>query len=254
MINLKYFLLQLSLFQIITEKIEFNPKTNKIEIFLNKTELIYFADTRSSNFSNLLLIEKHSWLYLTGDDFVFRLNSQNISDQAGFKERRTPTTNKAATTTNNNNINSIRLLIHRKSRSDLIVCGTNLGKSHTYDLKEADLSFQVEYNGRYLCPSVVDEHLNLGLITKSLGANLMFSALWLDAYSYGIFRKDVEYNGHFLRTLNSTKWLWEPIFVSLIDHEQFVFCFFTEFDGFRRVSRVARVCKNDQGVFLNDNC
>lgn len=228
---------------------------HRIECVLDESELKQsFSDARSGNFSNLLLYEQSEWLFLTGDDFVFRLDSRNINDSTSARERRTPITNKAAANEQQRNPNSIRLLIHRKSHSDLIVCGTNAGKSHIYDLKEADLSFQVEYNGRYLCPSS-DVHPNLGVITRALGAKLMFSALWIDDDTkYGLFRKDVEYNGHFLRTLDSKKWLWEPRFVSLIDFEQFVFCFFTELDsdGSIRVARIARVCKNDQGISFED--
>lgn len=245
--------------KIAMEKIQIN-KAGQIEIFMRSKELNVFTDSRSGNFSNMLLFEKHNWLFFTGNDFVYRLNSLNISDLFSLRERHTP-----ATTSNNKDIldltaskqskaNTLRLLLHRKSHSDLIVCGTNLGKSHIYDLKQADLSFQIEYNGRYLCPSN-DNHSNLGLITKALGTNLMFSALWTDDTKYGIFRKDVEYNGHFLRTLDSTKWLWEPDFVALVDYKQFVFVFFTEKRdaiSSRRVSKVARLCKNDQGVFFED--
>lgn len=147
-------------------------------------------------------------------------------------------------------INSIRLLVHRKSQSDLIVCGTNLGRSHIYDLKVSDLSNQIEYNGQYLCPSS-DSHTNVGLIGQSLGASLMFSALWLNDSHYGLFRKDVEYNDHFLKTIDSNKWMWKPNFISLVEFDRFIYLFFTEIDEIdhqKRVSRIARVCKNDKGT------
>jgi hypothetical protein len=115
----------------------------------------------------------------------------------------------------------------------------------------------------------------------------MYSAVYLNdspssiygSFSrYGIFRKQIEINGHFVKTLFSPHWLWEPKFIGIEEDNNFVYIFFTEYsienfvrlnrghsndelskqllslnnstfiNGLKRVSRVARVCKKDSGV------
>jgi hypothetical protein len=172
--------------EINVEKIDLiSTSTNTFRISIEPSETLTYTHEQSSHFSNLLLLasKPNNWLYVTGHNYVMRLNALNINNtrDAVYKEREMLSTNKQAHMNAKKKTppNFIRLLLHRQPQSDLIVCGTNLGKSHIYDLKESDLSNRIEYNGRFLCPGSA-AHANLGLITKSTGTNPMFAALWLD--------------------------------------------------------------------------
>lgn len=226
-----------------------------LPIELTSDEYVWYENDNSGYYSNLLLI-RNEFLFVTGRNYVFKLNSKNISDRSGqYKERVVHATNKKVMRSNLTfgAENHLRLLLYRKSHGDLILCGTNLGKSHILDLKETDLSNHIEYNGEYLCPSD-KRHANLGLIAYSLGGHLMYSALWTDDQpgNYGIFRKNIEYNGkYFVRTMpGAREWLWDPHFISIVEYADYIYFFFTELsEEDERVSRVARVCKNDKGVW-----
>jgi hypothetical protein len=235
------------------------------------------------------MLIKNSFLYVTGTNFVFRLNSPNINDTSSefYKERLIYPTilnelngNEEASIQNKN---YVKFMSARQGINDLIVCGTNLGKPHVYDLKETDLSNQLEYNGNYLCPYLAN-YSSLGLISfdvnflkhQAIKKGIMFSAIWLTetpsqthgVFSrYGIFRKEIEFNRFFLRSHPSPAWLWEPEFVAILEDSFYVYYFFTEYsieefgkslnirnlsniknESLMRHSRVARVCKNDKGM------
>ena len=194
---------------------------------LNQSQLIYFNHSQSGFYSNLIL--KDQYLYLTGTDFVFKLNSNQINKQdIDYKERSLKPTNK-----NNishfKNHNFIKFLSPRDLTNDLIVCGTNLGKPHIYDLKESDLTNQLEYNGDYLCAGVDDlKSLNLIDLRGVSKYGVMYSGIWITELSsqaygifsrYGLFRKEIEINRHFLRSLFSPYWLWEPDFIQIMQDE-----------------------------------
>ncbi len=256
--------------------------------------LIYFEHNLSGNYSNMIL--KDEFLYLTGIDYVFKLNSLEINkkDEIIYKERNLKPTNKNENDMklSNKSHNYIKFLSARHLNNDLIVCGTNLGRPHIYDLKESDLTNQLEYNGDYLC-TPLETYASLNLIVDSnTGKNggLMYSAIRLteelsNKYGifsrYGLYRKEIEINKNFLRTLFNPYWLWEPAFISILNDSKYVFYFFTEisiehfkfkhpmFDLtqlnnlsqmslnnsnlFTRYARVARVCKNDRKTDKNND-
>jgi hypothetical protein len=118
---------------------------------------------------------------------------------------------------------------------------------------------------------------------------IMYSAVWLtnqltekNSFArYGIFRKEVETKENFIKTSPSVWWLWEPEFLSTYEDDKFVYFFFTEYSieafslqyrdnltdlnsgtmsreelnsrfDLRKVSRVARVCKNDRGMAVSN--
>ena len=227
---------------------------------------------------------------MTGTDYVFKINALEINqkDDTLYKERSLKPTNKNeafSSSIQDKNHNFIKYLAPRDLTKDLIVCGTNLGKPHIYDLKESDLSNQLEYNGDYLCAGAENQN-SLNLIDFQNGISkfgLMYSGIWLherlsQTYGifsrYGVFRKEIEINRHFARTLFSPHWLWEPEFVSITQDNKYIFYFFTEISiehfsfthsrfnlaslinlsnltlnsNLVRNARVARVCKNDRGV------
>jgi hypothetical protein len=263
----------------------------KNRVHFNQSELITLNHSQSGNYSNLLL--KKAWIYVAGTNHVFKLNAYNISDKRAdfYKERSFHATIKS-TSSNETLQNYIKLLMSRDSAKDLIICGTNLGRPHVYDIKETDLANSVELNGIYMCPGVADLK-NLGLISydgsslnnpKIKTKGIMYSAVWLTSESfnetnsqysrYGIFRKEIETKDNFIKTNPNVNWLWEPEFLSVIEDVNFVYFFLTEnsiedfsskyrenmtyFEQRRdlnqrlnisRVSRVARVCKTDQGMY-----
>jgi hypothetical protein len=236
------------------------------------------------------MILKDDFLYLSGTDYVFKLNSLEISkkDDYSYKERN------LKPTTKNDDINKkhnyIKFLTARHLKNDLIICGTNLGRPHIYDLKESDLTNQLEYNGDYLC-TPLDNYTSLNLIVDSNSGKtggLMYSAVRLTEESsptlgifarYGIYRKEIELNKNFLRTQFNPYWLWEPQFIHILNDFKYVYFFFTEisiehfkfkspmFDltqlnvlsqmnssnNMMRYARVARVCKNDRETNNNNN-
>jgi hypothetical protein len=253
--------------------------------------LISFKYEYNGSFSNLLL--KNEYLYIAGTNYVFRLNSKNISKhQNSYKERLINTTILTKNKTQSKNF--IKLINWRETNQDIIICGTNLGKPHLYDLNFFDLSNQLEYNGIYLCPGLMELN-NLGLITFDMNSKnskrsingIMYSAVWNNneinkkygIFSrYGIYRKEIEVNRGFLRTLYNPYWLWEPNFIAMLEDSSFVYVFFTEysieeyksrsiennsqlllenlskltidssFNSLVRYSRVASINKNDDGL------
>ena len=95
---------------------------------LNLENANIFKHELSSDFSNLLLIDES--LYLTGNDYVFCLNSSDIACSeayCGYKEKHIkPTTIHAS---GHNNVNFVKFLAYRENIADFIVCCTNKGSS-----------------------------------------------------------------------------------------------------------------------------
>lgn len=246
----------------------------KYPLLVDNEYLIEFNNkNHSSNFSNFYHYKDS--LYVTGTNYVFKLNFLNISD-------RSPSIYKEAFINPSNffHINStklknhIKLLIFRERSQDLIICGTNLGKPHIKDLNMNDFSSIVEFDGFYLCPGVED-HANLGYISyespgnsKSLTKGLMYSAIWKtdsniygDFLKYGIYRQEIDSRNKILKSFPDKIWLWEPNFISIIDYGDKIFYFFTEYSieeyflnkKLKRTSRAARVCKSDVGLESQKN-
>jgi hypothetical protein len=111
-----------------------------LKFFLTNEQFISFEHDYSDSFSNFFL--KDGYLFTTGTNYVFRLNAKNISRHHSlFKERLINTTYFTKNKTRSKNF--IKLLIWRETNHDIIICGTNLGKPHLYDLKFFDLSNQL---------------------------------------------------------------------------------------------------------------
>lgn len=242
--------------------------------------LLEFNDEhRSGNFSNFLYFNKS--LFVTGTNYVYKLNSVNISDKSwkSYKESFiNPSNNLYKNSSSMKNF--IKLMIYREKTQDLIICGTNLGKPHIKDLNVNDFSSIVEFDGHYLCPGIENSQ-NLGLISYENTLNsqlsnkgLMYSAIWKTnrvhktngIFSrYGIYRQEIDVASKTLKSLPDINWLWEPNFISIIDYKDKIYYFFTEFSIeefsetkiLKRISRVARVCKKDHGIrskkYLNLN-
>ncbi|CAF0703158.1 unnamed protein product [Brachionus calyciflorus] len=265
-------ILKLIIFMILNKFQEsFATKIIQNEISIEKEFLIEFYEpNKSGNYSNFLFFDHN--LYVTGTNYLFKLNALNISDKD-------PKFYKESLINPSNNLykdssmmkNFIKLLIFREKSKDLIICGTNLGKPHIKDLSVHDFSSIVEFDGHYLCPGIENSQ-NLGLISyenslnkKSSNKGLMYSAIWKTNRihkttgvfaRYGIYRQEIDLASNILKSLPDSSWLWEPNFIYILDYEDKVYYFFTEYSieefsetkRMKRVSRVARVCKNDQGL------
>ncbi|RMZ95941.1 Semaphorin-2A [Brachionus plicatilis] len=228
---------------------------------------------RSGNFSNFF--HYHDSLFVTGTNYVYKLNPLNISERNPNFYREVFINPSNHLSNNSKRLkNHIKLLIFRERSQDLIICGTNLGKPHIKDLNVKDFSSIVEFDGFYLCPGV-EEYKNLGHISyenpgnsKASTRGLMYSAIWktdTNIYGefarYGIYRQEIDLASKILKTLPDQNWLWEPDFISIIDHQDKIFYFFTEYSieefsltkKIKRISRVARVCKSDEGLKSQKN-
>jgi hypothetical protein len=109
---------------------------NKVD--LAESDLVKFSHGHSNDYSNMLLKNKH--LYLSGTNYVFKLNSLNISDKSAddYKERSIlPTIDLSHnhTSVRERAKNYVKFLGSSDFLNDLIICGTNLGRPHLYDLK-----------------------------------------------------------------------------------------------------------------------
>ncbi|KAK3105957.1 hypothetical protein FSP39_009544 [Pinctada imbricata] len=95
-------------------------------------------------------------------------------------------------------------------------------------------------------------HNSTGIIT-SHGDYISGTVVDITARDPVIYRALSPGNRPNLRTLDNSKWLNEPDFVSAYEIEDYVYFFFREVAveyincGKRRYSRIARVCKNDEG-------
>ena len=203
-------------------------------VVISEADLMKFENLNSSDYSNLLV--KNGWLYATGVSHVFRLYASRIDDSAKNSFNYINTTAKLESGSKRN---FITFLGSRDKFNDLVICGTNLGKPHIYDLNEADLSYQFEHDGIYLCPGV-ESFASLGLINyqnqaadkkQTIGHGVMYSGIWItsepsqkysDFSRYGIFRKNMEVNDQFARTLFSPRWLWVNL-PGLTTHSPFSF-------------------------------
>jgi hypothetical protein len=191
------------------------------------------------NYSNFVL-DGH-WLYASGLSYVLKLNASNISN---LNDHRVHSKFVNATTTRNNirlnqnatshPINHIKYLNIRPDSDALIICATNQGKPHIYDLKPDDLSYHFEHDGSYLCTGV-ESRRSVALISSPFKSattktktshHLMYSATWLTSDNtglfsrYGIYRKNIDVNDNFLRTMFSPHWLW--VFYFFFDFILFV--------------------------------
>jgi hypothetical protein len=117
-----FHLILMTSFVINSKSLMITTSPTNFEIFQHKIS--------TSHFKNIL---KHKqWLYITANNYVFKLNATNITDvsenttnSTSFKQRFIPPTHQ---NDNNSSINSIEHLSIRDSFNDLIICGTNLGR------------------------------------------------------------------------------------------------------------------------------
>lgn len=243
-------------------------------ILIDNQFLIEFKNvSQSGNFSNFYLYQNS--LYVTGTNYVFKLNFLNISDNNPNNYKEVFINPSNLFYKNSSELkNHIKLLIFRERSKDLIICGTNMGKPHIKDLNMNDFSSIVEFDGFYLCPGV-EGYKNLGYISyenpinsKSSTRGLMYSAIWKtdsniygEFFKYGIYRQEIDLASKILKTLPDINWLWEPNFISIIDYADKMFYFFTEYSieeysstkKLKRISRAARVCKSDMGLKSEKN-
>lgn len=143
--------------------------------------------------------------------------------------------------------NYIKLLAHRDN-NELLVCGTNAfnPSCHTYYTDNNATSFIIGGDSGIAKVSYSRTHKSTALYVR----DQLFTATFVDVEG----REPIIYSeshGSFIRTALNQAWLNEPDFVSTFEHIDKVYFVFRESvqdAAFgEKVSRIARVCKNDQG-------
>lgn len=130
--------------------------------------------------------------------------------------------------------------------SDLLVCGTNAFKPicRSYEIKRDSYVRRISQNGVGSCPFDPNHNSTALLVDHKLFAATVADTSGRDPL---IFRGMIRTEQH------DSRWLNEPDFVSTFDYEDKVYFVFREAAvenincGKAVFSRIARVCKNDEG-------
>ncbi|XP_038152872.1 semaphorin-4G [Cyprinodon tularosa] len=218
----------------------------------------------SQNYSTLLLEEEAGRLYVGGRGALYALNTSNISTSASLTLdwNVTPEQKKQCLNKGRNNqtecYNHIRFL-QRYNETHLYVCGTNAFRPLCAYIDTERFNFSSGFEeGRDRCPYDPAKGYTGLLIDGE-----MFSASQYEFRSSPDIRRNFPFPT--LRTEEApTRWLLEADFVgsvllkesinSSIGDDDKIYFFFTErsqeqiaYPSQSKVSRVARVCKNDWG-------
>ncbi|XP_035998009.1 semaphorin-4G [Fundulus heteroclitus] len=218
----------------------------------------------SQNYSTLLLEEEAGRLYVGGRGALYALNTSNISTSAdlAIDWNVTPEQKKQCLNKGRNNqtecYNHIRFL-QRYNETHLYVCGTNAFRPLCAYIDTERFNFSSGFEeGRDRCPYDPAKGFTGLLIDGE-----MFTASQYEFRSSPDIRRNFPFPT--LRTEEApTRWLLEADFVgsvllkesinSSIGDDDKIYFFFTErsqeqiaYPSQTKVSRVARVCKNDWG-------
>ncbi|MED6263907.1 hypothetical protein CHARACLAT_009442 [Characodon lateralis] len=218
----------------------------------------------SQNYSTLLLEEEAGRLYVGGRGALYALNTSNISTSANLTIdwNTTPEQKKQCLNKGRNNqtecYNHIRFL-QRYNETHLYVCGTNAFRPLCAYIATEGFNFSSGFEeGRDRCPYDPAKGYTGLLIDGE-----MFTASQYEFRSSPDIRRNFPFPT--LRTEEApTRWLLEADFVgsvllkesinSSIGDDDKIYFFFTErsqeqiaYPSQTKVSRVARVCKNDWG-------
>eukprot|EP00096_Caligus_rogercresseyi_P008260 TRINITY_DN267_c0_g1_i4.p1 TRINITY_DN267_c0_g1~~TRINITY_DN267_c0_g1_i4.p1 ORF type:complete len:416 (+),score=124.79 TRINITY_DN267_c0_g1_i4:142-1389(+) len=219
-----------------------------------KPRLSTFRDSQSGNFSSLVLDPLNYQIIAGGKDGLYRLRLEDLSllEKADWTAE-SPGLCEDKGQSPMGCHNYVRLIHLHQSR--LFVCGSNAFNPRCSWRSALRIQDVVEWiDGRGKCPyspyaSVVS------LLTQG-GTYYIGSSIDFMSDQHAIYRMDGASNG-FKDLLSSStsdyRWLSQPEFVSVFETNAFIYFIFREVameggpDGSSVYSRIARICKNDQG-------
>ncbi|CAF95143.1 unnamed protein product, partial [Tetraodon nigroviridis] len=194
-------------------------------------------------------------LYIAARDHVFAVNLDASSEQIVPQQKLTWKTKDVAKCTvrgknSDECYNYIKVLVPRNDET-LFACGTNAFNPTCRNYKMATLEQDgEEVVGQARCP-FESHQSNVGLFA---GGDFYSATMTDFLASDAVIYRSLGESSPVLRTVKyDSKWLREPHFLHAIDYGNYVYFFFSEiaveYTALGKVvfSRVARVCKNDNG-------
>uniref|UniRef100_A0A674PPH3 Semaphorin 6Cb n=1 Tax=Takifugu rubripes TaxID=31033 RepID=A0A674PPH3_TAKRU len=194
-------------------------------------------------------------LYIAARDHVFAVNLAVSSEQITPQQKLTWKTKDVAKCTvrgknSDECYNYIKVLVPRNDET-LFACGTNAFNPTCRNYKMATLEQEgEEVVGQARCP-FESRQSNVGLFA---GGDFYSATMTDFLASDAVIYRSLGESSPVLRTVKyDSKWLREPHFLHAIEYGNYVYFFFSEiaveYTALGKVvfSRVARVCKNDNG-------
>ncbi|XP_072317564.1 sema domain, transmembrane domain (TM), and cytoplasmic domain, (semaphorin) 6C isoform X2 [Eucyclogobius newberryi] len=194
-------------------------------------------------------------LYIAARDHVFAINLASSSEQIIPQQKLTWKTKDVAKCTvrgknSDECYNYIKVLVPRNDET-LFACGTNAFNPTCRNYKMATLEQEgEEVVGQARCP-FESRQSNVGLFA---GGDFYSATMTDFLASDAVIYRSLGESSPVLRTVKyDSKWLREPHFLHAIEYGNYVYFFFSEiaveYTSLGKVvfSRVARVCKNDNG-------
>ncbi|XP_014844031.1 PREDICTED: semaphorin-4E-like [Poecilia mexicana] len=232
----------------------------------NGNNALLFQEEGVFNYSTMLLREDLDLLVVGAREAVFALDLRNISRKITSVEWKVPLNQVKACGSKGKNEkteckNYIRI-IHEMTDGKMYVCGTNAFDPACKNMSYVDgnLTFtEPAEDGKGKCPfDPSQRHASIMIKNDLYSAT---SVNFLGSESVLMLSPSVNPQSGPIRTDIKTSWLYDPTFVSMASmpdsekdgDDDKVYIFFSEtaleFDCYSKlgVSRVARVCKGDQG-------
>nr|XP_015192170.1 PREDICTED: semaphorin-6C isoform X1 [Lepisosteus oculatus] len=194
-------------------------------------------------------------LYIAARDHVFAINLSTSAEQIVPQQKitwKTKDVEKCTVRGKNSDecYNYIKVLVPRNDET-LFACGTNAFNPTCRNYKMATLEQEgEEVVGQARCP-FESRQSNVGLFA---GGNFYSATMTDFLASDAVIYRSLGESSPVLRTVKyDSKWLREPHFLHAIEYGNYVYFFFSEIAveyttlGKVVFSRVARVCKNDNG-------
>lgn len=219
-----------------------------------------FSHPGTVHYTELLFDIQRYQLIVGAKDHLFRLSLEGLKK---LEDTNVPAPSAAVKTcrrkgqSDEDCRNYVKVLLSHNDR--VFVCGTNaFAPECTWRNINSLATVEERVDGIGKAP--YSPHSNITALMTVQGDYYIASPLDFSARDYALFR--IMGRTHFLRTPQyDPKWLNEPSFVGSFEVGEFVYIFYRESAvefmncGKKIYSRVARVCKNDQGgkITLRDN-
>ncbi|KAK3783259.1 hypothetical protein RRG08_047714 [Elysia crispata] len=246
-------------------------------------DLKLFQDSKSYPiyYRYLTVDEESGFLFVGAMNKLFGLNLRNIENKSQRIAQDFRPLNKARDHCRKNGKlenfdcqGHIRFLVRIKPQiaapNTFYMCSTGSYKPMGYELKLRQNSFDTlksDLNAHGICSFGPNDNTTAVLVPSGTPRNMaaLFGGAVKDfLMSDPVISRHAVYsssiaNANYIRTRSKIGWLNEPQFVGSFDVGEYVYFFFREVAieytncGKKIFSRVARVCKNDEGSTLNKN-